>query len=159
MKMNHRNSAAFMLRPLPLRRPRGFTLVEMMLVLSIIAVLLGTAIFMMAGNVDSAKITRVQADITGITTQLKGYEMENGFMPTTEQGLKALVEEPTTEPRPKHWHSWFNNNKLPLDPWYQPYQYRNPGIHNPNGFDIWSYGQAKKENDKDIGNWDSDAKQ
>lgn len=134
------------------RHAHGFTLVEMMLVIAMIAVLLGTAIYYMAGNLDAANDQRVQADLALITTQLKGYEMENSFLPTTEQGLQALVTEPTTDPKPRRWHPWFE--KLPTDPWHMPYVYRYPGVHNPNSFDLYSYGPTKKENDKEIGNWD-----
>ncbi|HWB59411.1 MAG TPA: type II secretion system major pseudopilin GspG [Chthoniobacteraceae bacterium] len=138
-------------------RARGFTLVEMMLVLAMIAVLLGTAIYYMTGNLDSAKYQTAEGDLHLITTQLKGYEMENGFLPTTDQGLKALVQEPSSDPKPKHWHPWFE--KLPEDPWHRPYVYRYPGVHNPNGFDLYSYGPSGQENDKEIGNWDNTAKQ
>ena len=81
----------------------GYTLIEIMLVLSIISVLLGAGIYYLIGNLDIAKERRVQADIATFTTQLKTYEMENLFMPTTEQGLAALVQEPTTDPKPRRW--------------------------------------------------------
>lgn len=136
-----------------LRRPGGFTLLEMMIVLSIIALLLGTAIFYMTGDYESAQDRRAEADISQISIQLKGYQMDNNFMPTTEQGLMALVKEPTSDPVPRRWRQWLE--KLPVDPWGMPYVYRNPGIHNPNGFDLYSYGPAKKENDREIGNWDN----
>ena len=75
-------------------------------------------------------------------------------MPTTEQGLQALVEEPTTDPKPRHWRQWLE--KPPIDPlrWARRYVYRCPGIHNPTRSIWYSYGPAKKENDKEIGNWD-----
>ena len=86
------------------KRESAFTLLEIMLVVTIIALLLGTAIYKLSGNVEYAKHTRVQADIQGISTQLKLYESMNGFMPTTEQGLQALVTQPSTDPRPTRWY-------------------------------------------------------
>jgi general secretion pathway protein G len=142
--------------PRRLRQERGYTLIEIMLVLSIISVLLGAGIYYMAGNLDSAKERRVEADIATFSMQLKNYESENYFMPTTEQGLLALYQEPTSDPKPRRWRQWLE--KPPIDPWGMPYMYRNPGIHNPNGFDLYSYGAAKKENDKEIGNWDDNNK-
>lgn len=152
--MNHtQNPPLNTPHPLPrLRRAQGFTLVEMMLVLAIIAVLLGVAISYLTGNLEFAEDQRVHADITYFTTQLKSYEMENYFMPSTEQGLMALYQEPTSDPKPRHWRQWLA--KPPIDPWGMPYVYRNPGIHNTNGFDLYSYGPSRKENDKEIGNWD-----
>jgi general secretion pathway protein G len=141
-------------RPLRSLQPHGFTLFEIMLVLAIIVVLLGAAIYYTSGQLDFAGETRVRADIVNFTTQLKLYEMDNNFMPTTEQGLNALYQEPTTPPKPQRWRQLMT--EIPLDPWHKPYIYRNPGIHNPNGFDLYSYGPAKQENDKEIGNWKTD---
>lgn len=130
---------------------RGFSLIEIMLVLGIIAVLLGAVIKLTTGNLDAAKIQRVEADIQTITTQLRTYEMLNLFMPTSEQGLQALVNAPTSEPQPRQWRQLLT--ELPLDPWGQPYQYRNPGKHNLSGFDLFSLGADKVESAEDIGNW------
>ncbi len=125
-----------------LRRPRGltgYTLVEIMLVLSIITVLLGAGIYYLVGNVDAAKITRAQGDINAITVQLRSYESSNLKFPTTEQGLQALVTRPTTPPEPRHWIQLLRPEAL-LDPWGNPYQYRFPGEKNAKGFDLWSWG-------------------
>src|SRR5437667_8823916 len=89
------------------RKQQGFTLLEIMLVVTIIALLLGTAIYKLAGNVEYARHTRVQADVQSINTQLKLYESMNGFYPSTEQGLQALVTQPETDPRPTSWYSVF----------------------------------------------------
>jgi general secretion pathway protein G len=134
-----------------LRRRSGYTLIEIMLVLSIISVLLGAGIYYMVGNLDSARDRRVQADISMFTVQLKTYEMDNLFMPTTEQGLDALYKQPTSDPKPRRWRQLLE--KPPIDPWGTPYVYKNPGVHNPNGFDLYSYGASRKENDNEIGNW------
>ena len=130
---------------------RGYTLVEIMLVLAIIAVLVGAGIYKLSGNLDVAKETRVDADIATVTTQLKTYEMQALTLPTTEQGLDALVTQPTTDPIPARWHQLFES--VPVDPWNRPYQYRNPGTHNPNGFDLYSLGPKGKEGDGNFGNW------
>ena len=130
---------------------KGYTLIEIMLVLAIISVLLGAGIYYLIGNLDIAKEQRVQADIATITTQLKTYEMQNLYMPTTDQGLEALVQEPTSDPKPRRWRQLME--KVPEDPWGMPYNYRYPGLKNPNSFDLYSFGPERKENDKEIGNW------
>ena len=137
------------------RTAAGFTLIEIMLVVAIIAVLLGASIKYLVGNLDAARSTRVEGDLASITTQLKTYEMQNLFMPTTEQGLEALVNEPTVDPKPRRWRQLLE--KVPEDPWGMPYQYRNPGVKNAKGFDLFSLGPDRKEGDNDdIGNWSAD---
>lgn len=136
---------------------RGYTLVEIMLVLSIIAVLLAAGIHYMAGNLDTAKEIRVRGDIQTITVQLRTYEMQNLFMPTSEQGLLALVTQPTTEPKPARWRHLLDKEAL-MDPWGTLYQYKNPGKHNVTGFDLYSVGPDRTEGTADdIGNWEADA--
>lgn len=135
---------------------RGFTLLEIILVVSIIALLLGVAINKMGGAFDFGKEVRVKADLQALTTALKMYNAQNGFYPTSEQGLKALVVQPTTDPRPRQWRLAFENGKLPRDPWDCEYGYACPGKHNPRGFDIYSYGPDRQANTADdIGNWDA----
>ena len=129
---------------------RGFTLLEIMLVVTIIALLLGAAIYKLGGNVEYAKATRVAADMQGINTQLKLYESMNGFLPTTEQGLKALVQQPSTEPRPTRWYQLYK--EIPRDPWQNEYVYLNPGRKNPTGYDLYSAGQDRKPDTADD-NW------
>jgi general secretion pathway protein G len=116
----------------------GYTLFEIMLVLGIIAVLVGSAIFLLGNQVEFAKIQRVDSDVQAISTALKTYEMMNYAMPTTAQGLEALVTRPTAEPVPKRWMPFMT--AMPMDPWNKPYQYANPGVKNPNGYDIYSMG-------------------
>ena len=116
----------------------GFTLIEIMMVVTIIGLLLGAAIYKMKGNVEFGKQVAVQGSIQSIKTQLKVYESMNGFMPTTEQGLRALVQQPESEPRPTRWTPLLE--AVPKDPWGKEYVYRNPGLKNPNGFDLYSSG-------------------
>lgn len=126
----------------------GYTLFEIMLVLGIIAVLVGSAIYMLVGNIDVAKEQRVDSDIEAISMQLRTYEMLNYRMPTTEQGLKALVNQPTTEPRPRRWKQLMKT--VPVDPWGNEYVYRNPGKGGA-AFEIYSLGSDGKESDDDAG--------
>jgi general secretion pathway protein G len=126
----------------------GYTLFEIMLVLGIIAVLVGSAIYMLVGNIDVAKEQRVESDIEAISMQLRTYEMLNYRMPSTEQGLQALVSQPSTEPRPRRWKQHMKS--APLDPGGNEYVYRNPG-KGGTGFEIYSLGPDGKESDDDSG--------
>ena len=128
-------------------RESAFTLLEIMLVVTIIALLLGAAIYQLGGNVEYAKHTRVAADIQGIGTQLKLYESMNGFYPTTEQGLQALVTQPSTEPRPTRWYQLYK--QMPKDPWNNNYIYLNPGRKNSTGYDLYSAGPDRKADTTD----------
>lgn len=133
-----------------LRNEKAYTLFEIMLVLGIIAVLVGSAIYLLAGNIDVAKEQRVSSDVQTIGTQLRTYEILNYSMPSTEQGLEALVSFPQTAPAPQHWRRLLD--KVPLDPWGTPYAYRNPPkVSNTKGYDLFSLGPDKKESDDDIG--------
>jgi general secretion pathway protein G len=116
----------------------AFTLLEIMLVVTIIALLLGAAIYKLSGNVEYARHVRVAADLQGINTQLKVYESMNGYFPTSEQGLQALVTQPSTDPRPARWYQLYS--QLPKDPWQSNYVYRSPGTKNPTGYDLFSPG-------------------
>jgi general secretion pathway protein G len=129
----------------------GYTLFEIMLVLGIIAVLVGSAIYLLVGNIDVARESRVEADIQAISTQLRVFEMQNLRPPTTQQGLKALVSRPSTEPVPRRWRQLLE--KIPLDPWGEEYVYYSPGKKNPKGFDLFSKGPDRQEGGgDDIGN-------
>ena len=123
-------------------KQQGFTLLEIMLVVTIIALLLGTAIYKLGGNVEYSRHVRVAADIQGINTQLKLYESMNGFFPTTDQGLQALVTQPDTDPRPTRWYQLYR--EMPKDPWQNNYIYICPGIKNPNSYDLYSAGPSRK---------------
>lgn len=141
----------------PKKSTAGFTLFEIMLVVVIIVLLGGAAINYMGGNVGIAQETRVRTDLQAISTQLKIYQAVNGFYPTTEQGLAALIAAPTTEPKPRQWRQLME--KMPIDPWGNNYHYVSPGKHNPNSFDLYSAGADRKaDTADDIGNWDAPAK-
>lgn len=133
-------------------RAAGFTLIELVLVLTIIAILAGSGIYLLSGNVDVAKETRVQGDINAIATQLQLYEARNSRMPTTEQGIEALVTKPTKEPLPERWTALMDEE--PKDPWGQPYKYRYPAQKSKKPYDLYTVGKDGIEgNEDDIGNW------
>jgi general secretion pathway protein G len=132
-------------------RQSAFTLLEIMLVVSIIVILLGVAISQIGnpGGMVKSEVA-VKSDIQGITSQLRLYESINGFLPTTEQGLQALVTQPSTEPKPTRWYQLFK--RVPKDPYGSNYIYLCPGRKNPNGFDLYSAGPDRKADTADD-NW------
>lgn len=130
----------------------GFTLMEMLIVLTIIALLMGLVIFKVRDLTAGAKPEKVNADLLTFKEMLATYQLENQMLPTNEQGIKALWSKPTTEPIPPRWRKQLDEETL--DPWGHPYQYRNPGKHNPDSYDIFSMGEdGQPDTDDDIGNW------
>lgn len=129
------------------KRQSAFTLLEIMLVISIIVILLGVAINKLGNTGGMAKGVAVRADIQAINTQLKLYESMNGYAPTTEQGLQALVTQPSTEPRPQRWYQLFK--EIPRDPWNSIYIYLSPGRRNTTGYDLYSAGPDRKTDTAD----------
>ena len=125
----------------------AFTLLEIMLVVMIIALLAGSAIYLMRGNVDKAKEVRVMSDVQNILTQVQLYEALNGGrLPTSEEGLGALV-------KPKKGRPLMTS--VPRDPWDEEYRFRNPGTKSKQGYDVFSSGPDRKPGtDDDLGNWD-----
>lgn len=131
----------------PRRRKHGFTLLEMVIVLGIIAMILGGAIFAMRGIGDSAKLTQVRNDVAALRNALDMYKLNGGSYPTTQQGLKALVDKPTSQPVPRMWTRI--SDRVPLDPWGSEYIYRFPGRKNANEFEIVSKGKDGQEGSSD----------
>src|SRR5438105_15902897 len=129
------------------RKQQGFTLLEIMLVVSIIVIILGVAISKLGNTTAIAKSMRVQADIQAIKTQLKLYESMNGFYPTTDQGLQALVSQPDSDPRPTRWYQLYKD--VPKDPWQNEYIYSNHGQKNPSGYDLYSAWPDRKADTAD----------
>ncbi|HUB65990.1 MAG TPA: type II secretion system major pseudopilin GspG [Candidatus Methylacidiphilales bacterium] len=133
-------------------RRRGFTLFEMLLVLTIIGLLMGLVIYNLGHVADDAKMERAHADILTLREALSAYQMTCGMLPTTEQGLKALWSRPTSEPLPQNWSKQMDAETK--DPWGNSYQYVNPGKHNPDGYDLYSMGPSGQPDAPDaIGNW------
>ena len=140
------------MKPFTRNATAAFTLLEIMLVVMIIALLAGSAIYLMRGNVEQAKFTRAETDIQNIMTQLQLYEVQNGTMPSTQQGLAALVARPAGEPQPRKWRQLMP--EVPLDPWGMEYQLRNPGMQSKAGYDVFSAGKDRQVGTSDdIGNW------
>ena len=134
-------------------RQRGFTLIELMVVLAIIGVLAALIVPNVLGRADDARITAARTDVGNLMQALKLYKLDNQRFPTTEQGLNALILKPTTEPVPGNWKPYLD--KLPSDPWGRPYQYLSPGLKGE--VDVLSFGadgQAGGEgNNADLGSW------
>ena len=131
----------------------GFTLIEMVLVLAIIALLVGGAIGLLGGVRQHGREVRAKGDFSAIDAALSIYESKSLRLPTTAQGLKALVVKPTIAPIPRQWSQQMR--KVPLDPWGLEYGYRFPGTKNPDRYDIISAGpDGIFDTADDIGNWD-----
>jgi general secretion pathway protein G len=129
-------------------RANGYTLMEIMLVVAIIAVIAGGVIVKMTGALDVAKIQRTEQDINNIYSALKLYEARNYQMPDQNQGLEALISMPSTGSKPANWTKLMDS--MPVDPWNTPYQYRNPGKRDPSGIDVFSFGPDRKEGPNNI---------
>lgn len=137
----------------PNRPSRGFTLMEMMLVLFIIALILGGGVYLMQNVGQDAEISKAQADIKAWETNLIRYKTRNLFVPTQQQGLEAMVIQPSSDPKPKMWVQLSKPEAL-NDPWGHKYQFRNPGKHNPSGYDVYSFGPDGMDGtNDDVGNW------
>lgn len=135
----------------------GFTLLEIVIVMTILAVLGASAIYLLKGNVDVAKIRTAEGDIKTISTQLTVYEGNAGELPTTEQGLKVLWEKPAAGTDSGPWVQLMKNE--PKDPWKRPYHYARPGTKSGDDFDLWSAGKDGVDGtEDDIGNWKGAAK-
>jgi general secretion pathway protein G len=141
------------LLPVRSRRLRGFTLIELMVVLVIIGVLAALIVPNVLNRADDARVTAARTDVNNLMQALKLYKLDNQRFPTGAQGLTALVARPTAAPVPPNWRPYLD--KLPADPWNQPYQYVNPGVHGE--VDVLSLGAdgqpGGEGKDADIGSW------
>ena len=133
---------------------KGFTLIELMIVVIIIAALAAMVVPRLAGRTEQAKKAIARADInSNISMALKLYELDNGAFPTTQEGLDALLSKPSSAAA-SNWNGPYLEKK-PIDPWYNPYLYKYPGAHNKSGYDLYSPGTDGTEGtDDDIGNWE-----
>jgi general secretion pathway protein G len=135
------------------RRARGFTLLELMVVVVIIGVLAALIAPAVLDRAEQAKVTAARTDVSNLMNALKLYRLDNGRYPSSEQGLDALVSKPTVGTIPGNWKPYLD--KLPSDPWQHPYQYANPGVHGE--IDVFSFGAdgqpGGEGNDADIGSW------
>ena len=152
-----RNGLLCSLRNRTRRGSRGFTLIELMVVIVILGILAGLIIPRIMGRPDEARQAKARIMIEGIETALKLYRLDNGRYPTTEQGLSALIAKPAADPVPSNWKTggYLERKTVPQDPWGQAYQYLSPGLHGE--IDVFSLGADRQPGgegpDADIGSW------
>lgn len=141
---------------MPRSSQSGFTLIEIMVVVVILGILAGIVVPRIMDRPDTARVEAAKQDIRAIESALNLYRLDNNHYPSTDQGLEALVEEPTGDPEPRNWQGYLD--QVPTDPWGNKYQYLNPGEHSE--IDIYSLGADGEPGGKDvnaeIGNWTID---
>ncbi len=139
---------------------RGFTLIEIMIVIVILGILAWQVVPRIMGKPEEARRLKARMDIASLETALKMYKLDNGVYPSTEQGLQALIEAPTIGQLPRKWRKggYLERGKVPLDPWESEFIYLSPGLHGD--FDLISYGNdgepGGEEDNVDINNWELD---
>ncbi len=140
------------------KKNRGFTLLEIMVVIVIIGILASFVVPKLVDRPNEARVIKAKQDILTLENALELYNLDNGRYPSTQQSLEALVRKPSLSPSPNNWKEGGYIKKLSEDPWGHPYQYLYPGKHGE--FDIYSYGADGKSGgtdiDREIGNWDID---
>jgi general secretion pathway protein G len=136
-------------------RDAGFSLLELMVVVVILSILALVIVPRVIDRPDQARAARAQSDLAAVSSAVKLYRLDNFRYPTTEQGLAGLINQPATSPVPTNWATGGYMDRLPVDPWGQPYQYLAPGVHGD--FDIFTYGADGSPGgsgaDADIGSW------
>ncbi len=141
-------------------KEKGFTLIELMVVIVILGILAGFVVPKIMGRPEEARRMKAKVQIESIGTALNLYKLDNGSYPTTEQGLQALVEAPTVGKLPKAWRNggYLEKGKVPKDPWGNVYLYLCPGVHGD--FDLFSYGAdgepGGEDKNADINGWELD---
>jgi general secretion pathway protein G len=140
-----------------MHQQRGFSLIEIMVVVVILGILAALVVPKIINRPDDARIVKAKQDVLAIQNALDLYKLDNGFYPTTEQGLEALVVKPTSNPIPNDWKASLKS--LPKDPWGRPYIYLNPGQHGE--IDVFTYGATGEAGGQgvnaEIGNWNAGA--
>jgi general secretion pathway protein G len=143
-------------RSLDRRLQRGFTLVEIMVVVVIIGILGALVVPKLLGRTGESRVAAAKVDIATLKQALNLYKLDNQRYPTTDQGLQALMQKPTTGPAATGWKAGGYLEKLPKDPWGNPYQYLSPGIHGE--VDVFSLGADGQPGgtgeDADVGSWE-----
>jgi general secretion pathway protein G len=138
------------------KQQRGFTLIELMVVIVILGILAGVVVPRIMDNPDKARVAKAKHDITALESALDVYRLDNFFYPTTDQGLEALVSKPSGSPEPANWKEGGYIKKLRKDPWGNDYMYLSPGEHGE--LDIYSLGADGAPGGEgvfaDIGSWD-----
>ena len=141
-----------------MNKQRGFSLVEILVVLVIMGLLVSVVAPTVLNRADEARVQKVYADFSNIATALKLYRLDNFVYPSSDQGLEALVSPSTLDPEPRNFKQGGYLDRLPLDPWGQPYMYLSPGENGE--FDLYSLGadglSGGENQNADLGNWDGD---
>lgn len=136
----------------------GFTLIEIVVVIIVLGLLAGLVAPRIIGRVSEAKSATAETQIELLSVALDNYRLDNGYYPTTAQGLEALRTRPGGEPAARNWRGPYLRKAVPLDPWDRPYVYRSPGESNPTGFDLLSLGRdgapGGEGEDADVTSWD-----
>jgi general secretion pathway protein G len=139
---------------------RGFTLIEIMIVIVILGILAWQVVPRIMGKPEEARRLKARMDIASLETALKMYKLDSGVYPSTEQGLQALIEAPTIGQLPRKWRKggYLEKGRVPLDPWENEFIYLSPGLHGD--FDLIAYGNdgepGGEEDNLDINNWELD---
>jgi general secretion pathway protein G len=134
---------------------RGFTLIEVMVVVVILGILAAIIVPKIMSRPEQARVIKAKQDILAIQSALDLYKLDNGFYPSTDQGIQALITKPTNAPTPQNWKSDGYLQKLPTDPWGEAYQYMNENEK----LRIFTFGPKGKEGESEIGNWNLDDKE
>ncbi|MCP0914007.1 MULTISPECIES: GspG family T2SS major pseudopilin variant LspG [Legionella] len=138
-----------------MKKQLGFSLIEIMVVVVILGILASIVVPRIISRPDEARVVKAKQDVLAIQNALELYKLDNGFYPTTDQGLLALVEKPNTNPAPRDWKPYLKS--LPKDPWGRDYLYLNPGEHGE--IDVFTLGANGQPGgtgiDAEIGNWDA----
>ncbi len=149
------------MKKLVLNKAKGFTITEILVALAIVAIMSTVIAVNFLGKTEEAKFTRVKGDLTNLQSALMSYYNDNGFFPTTDQGLDALVRKPTLEPVPNNYQrgGYISGGGVVNDPWGKPYQYISPGIEND--YELFSMGADGRPGGEgkfqDIGVWNMNA--
>lgn len=137
-------------------KQKGFSLIEIMVVVVILGILASIVVPKIISRPDEARVVKAKQDVLAIQNAMELYKLDNGFYPSTDQGIIALVEKPNTTPQPSNWKPYLKS--LPKDPWSREYLYLMPGEHSD--IDIFTYGANGQPNgtgiDAEIGNWDAE---
>lgn len=136
----------------PRRLRRGFSLIELLLVLVILSVLAAIVVPKFTGVSEKSRVTKAETEIANMGTALARFEIETGRFPSTDEGLQSLVQQPGGLAEGK-WGGPYLERGVPKDPWGKPYVYRFPGTHNVSGYDLYSMGPDGNDGKDDITNW------
>ncbi len=138
-----------------MNKQRGFSLIEIMVVVVILGILASIVVPKIISRPDEARVVKAKQDVIAIQNALDLYKLDNGFYPSTDQGILALVEKPNTSPEPRDWKNYLKS--LPKDPWGREYLYLNPGQHGD--VDVFTLGADGQPGgtgiNAEVGNWDA----